>query len=238
MAKAVSLSLGRQQLERRMGYHYQNPALLVQALTHRSASQTHNYERLEFLGDALLGLIIARALYDRFPQQDEGRLTRMRATLVRQETLALVAKDLQLGAQLILSTGELKSGGHHRESILADVVEALIGAMFLDGALLDDIGPIVLTWFKRYLTDLIPGDALKDPKTRLQEWLQGRKLPLPDYQVLRIDGDAPNQSFYVSCRVFNQPEARAQAASRRYAEQAAAQMILNQLDNEYDPASK
>ncbi len=206
------------------------PALYKQALTHRSASQRHNYERLEFLGDALLGVIVAQYLYERFPNEQEGRLTRMRATLVRQESLAAIARDLKLGEALILSTGEMKSGGHHRESILADTVEALIGAIYLDCNDLEQVRPIVLKWYAPYLTNLAPTDALKDPKTRLQEYLQGRHLPLPEYKLVEVQGEAPNQHFTIHCQVTNFPAATGQGASRRSAEQTAASVILKQLE--------
>lgn len=214
----------------RLGYQFVEPALYKQALTHRSASQRHNYERLEFLGDALLGVIVAQYLYERFPDEQEGRLTRMRATLVRQESLAAIARDLKLGEALILSTGEMKSGGHHRESILADTVEALIGAIYLDCHDLEKVRPIVLKWYAPYLTDLAPTDALKDPKTRLQEYLQGRHLPLPEYKLVEVQGEAPNQHFTIHCQVTNLPTATGQGASRRSAEQTAASVILKQLE--------
>lgn len=217
-------------LELRLGHVFAQPALLVQALTHRSASQRSNYERLEFLGDALLGVIVARELYERFPHENEGRLTRMRATLVRQESLAHIARDLGLGPCMILSSGEMKSGGHHRESILADVVEALIGAIYLDSGDLDRVRTVVLQWYAPYLLTLAPTDALKDPKTRLQEWLQGRKLPLPEYQLLEVHGEAPHQSFTVECRVSGAPATCGKGASRRHAEQSAASDLIQLLE--------
>ena len=219
-----------QRLLKRLGYQFNDIGLFRQALTHRSVSQKNNYERLEFLGDALLGMIVAQYLYDRFPEEQEGRLTRMRATLVRQEALAAIARDLKLGENLILSTGEMKSGGHHRESILADVVEALIGAMFMDCQNLEKIRPLVMAWYKPYLDNLAPTDALKDPKTRLQEYLQGRRLPLPEYKLVNVDGEAPNQHFTIHCQVVNVPGAIGEGASRRNAEQTAASVILKQLE--------
>jgi ribonuclease-3 len=216
----------------RIGYAFNNTALLKQALTHRSVSQRHNYERLEFLGDALLGVIIAQYLYDKYPNEQEGRLTRMRATLVRQESLAAIARDLQLGQVLILSTGEMKSGGHHRESILADAVEALIGAIYLDCNDLEKLRDAVLNWYKPYSQDLIPSDALKDPKTRLQEYLQGRHLPLPEYKLMEVRGEAPHQHFTIHCQVINVPTATGQGASRRSAEQTAASIILKHIEQQ------
>ncbi|XID76025.1 ribonuclease III [Alkanindiges sp. WGS2144] len=220
----------QQRLLVRLGYAFTDNALFTQALTHRSASQRKNYERLEFLGDALLGMIIAQYLYHRFPEEQEGRLTRMRATLVRQESLAAIARDLKLGEALILSTGEMKSGGHHRESILADTVEALIGAMFLDCNDLEKVRPVVLKWYTPYLANIVPTDALKDPKTRLQEYLQGRRLPLPEYKLIEVRGEAPNQHFTIHCQVTNVPVAVGEGASRRSAEQTAASVILKQLE--------
>lgn len=221
-------------LEQRLGYAFVNVELLKQALTHRSVSQRNNYERLEFLGDALLGMLIAQYLFARYPAEDEGRLTRMRATLVRQETLAILAKSLELGTSLNLSSGEKKSGGHQRESILADVVEAIIGAMYLDCADIERVRHVVLAWYAPYVEHLTPGDALKDPKTRLQELLQGKKLPLPQYTLISVDGDAPNQFFTIECHVSGmsteQIISTGQGTSRRNAEQTAASGLLKSLE--------
>ena len=217
-------------LQSRIGYQFQQLDLLVLALTHRSVSQKANYERLEFLGDSLLGMIIANDLYHRYPLENEGRLTRMRATLVRQETLGKIANDLQLSQSLILSTGELKSGGHHRESILADTVESIIGAIYLDSHDLNLLQRIVLKWYTSYFDDLEPTDQLKDPKSRLQEYLQARKKPLPVYEVVDIQGDAPNQHFTVECVVDACPKVQGEGLSRRFAEQAAAAQILKLLE--------
>lgn len=217
----------------RLGYQFENPALFKQALTHRSVSQRHNYERLEFLGDALLGVIVAQYLYGHYPSEQEGRLTRMRATLVRQESLAIIARNLKLGPSLILSTGEMKSGGHHRESILADVVEAIIGAIYLDCNDLEKVRDIVLNWYEPFLGDLEPTDALKDPKTRLQEYLQGKHLPLPQYILFEVKGEAPNQHFTIHCQVSDVPVAVGQGSSRRSAEQTAASVILKHLEKSF-----
>lgn len=214
----------------RLGYQFRQVELLQLALTHRSVSQRHNYERLEFLGDSLLGTIIAKYLYARFPKEKEGNLTRMRATLVRQESLAKIAKDLQLGKSLVLSTGELKSGGHHRESILADVVESIMGAIYLDSQNFDQLQQIVLQWYAPYLEQIQPTEQLKDPKSRLQEWLQAQKLPLPKYDVIEIRGDAPNQHFTILCDVEGMDGVKGEGASRRFAEQAAAAEILKRLE--------
>lgn len=220
-----------QRLMLRLGYQFQQQELLKQALTHRSVSQRYNYERLEFLGDSLLGMIIANHLYGKFPNEKEGYLTRMRATLVRQETLAKIAKDLQLGKSLILSVGELKSGGHHRESILADVVEAIIGAIYLDSNQFEVLEAVVLKWYQPYSSSIEPSEQLKDPKSRLQEYLQAKKLPLPIYEVMHIEGDAPNQHFTIQCVVQGLDDViQGEGASRRYAEQAAAAKILKLLE--------
>lgn len=224
------MQLKNNRLMSRLGYQFRQQELLLQALTHRSVSQRENYERLEFLGDALLGMIIAKYLYCQFPHEKEGRLTRMRATLVRQEALGKIALDLQLGHSLILSSGELKSGGHHRESILADVVEALIGAIYLDSGRLETLEKVVLKWYQPYLQEIEPSDQLKDPKSRLQELLQAQKLPLPVYEVVDILGDAPNQHFTIHCQVSGLNVVKGEGASRRFAEQAAAADILKLLE--------
>lgn len=217
-------------LPSRIGYQFQQADLLQLALTHRSVSHKHNYERLEFLGDSLLGMIIANYLYQTYPHENEGRLTRMRATLVRQEALGKIANDLKLSRCLILSTGELKSGGHHRESILADTVEAIIGAIYVDSGDLELLKSIVLKWYTPYLDHIEPSDQLKDPKSRLQECLQARKKPLPVYEVVDIQGDAPHQHFKVQCSVAGLPNIVGEGSSRRFAEQAAAAEILKLLE--------
>lgn len=222
-------ALKNTRLMQRLGYQFKDSQLLERALTHRSVKVT-NYERLEFLGDSLLGMIIAQYLYHHYPQENEGRLTRMRATLVRQETLGKIAKDLQLGGHLILSVGELKSGGHHRESILADVVEAIIAAIYLDSKDFQLVNDLVLQWYRPYLDDLAEPEQLKDPKTRLQEYLQARRQALPVYEVLHIQGDAPNQIFTVQCTVDGLPKQQATGSSRRFAEQTVASKILIQLE--------
>jgi ribonuclease III len=217
-------------LPSRIGYQFKQPELLQLALTHRSVSHKYNYERLEFLGDSLLGMIIANYLYHAYPFENEGRLTRMRATLVRQEALGKIANDLKLSQCLILSTGELKSGGHHRESILADTVEAIIGAIYIDCGELKILQDIVLKWYGPYLNNIEPTDQLKDPKSRLQEYLQARKKPLPVYEVVDIQGDAPNQHFKVECSVDSLPKFIGEGSSRRFAEQTAAAEILKLLE--------
>ncbi|PJG85022.1 ribonuclease III [Conservatibacter flavescens] len=215
-------------LQRKLGYQFNRLELLKQALTHRSADSKHN-ERLEYLGDAILNFTIAEALYHQFPKCNEGELSRMRATLVREQTLAMLAREFDLGDYLRLGAGELKSGGFRRESILSDCVEAIIGAILLDS---DPIKTtqIVRQWYHGFLQTIKPGDNQKDPKTRLQEYLQGRRLALPTYQVVDIQGEAHCQTFKVECRVENIEQTFVGlGASRRKAEQAAAEQILKQL---------
>ncbi|TDB61018.1 ribonuclease III [Photorhabdus khanii] len=218
-------------LQRKLGYTFDQHDLLVQALTHRSASSKHN-ERLEFLGDSILSFVIANALYHRFPHVDEGDMSRMRATLVRGNTLAELAREFELGECLRLGPGELKSGGFRRESILADTVEALIGAIFLDSNI-QAIERIILSWYETRLNEISPGDKQKDPKTRLQEYLQGHHLPLPSYLVVMVRGEAHDQEFTIHCQVsgIEQP-VKGTGSSRRKAEQAAAEQALKQLELE------
>ncbi|WP_024872781.1 ribonuclease III [Tolumonas lignilytica] len=215
-------------LEQKLGYQFQNKDLLVRAITHRSAGSRHN-ERLEFLGDSILSLVIAEVLYHRFPNVSEGDMSRMRATLVREKTLAELAREFALGDYLILGPGELKSGGYRRESILADTVEALIGAIYLDSDL-DKIRSLLLQWYNERLDAIRPGVEQKDPKTRLQEFLQGRRRPLPTYAVTDVKGEAHNQQFMVECVIEDIETAFVGiGSSRRKAEQAAAEKALEQL---------
>lgn len=220
------MSLQKVRLQKRLGYEFADDELFALALTHRSVHKTHNYERLEFLGDALLSSVIAEALYLRFTGENEGRLTRMRATLVRQETLAQVAQDLQLGEQLNLGSGELKAGGRKRASILSDVVEALIGAIYLDSGDYVLIQRIVLAWFAPYLDKVGGLEVLKDAKSRLQELLQGQNRPLPVYVLDKVQGKAPDEVFFVLCQVEGQADIAAVGSSRRIAEQVAAEKML------------
>ncbi|MCH8501756.1 MAG: ribonuclease III [Aliidiomarina sp.] len=215
-------------LEKRIGYSFKDRALLVQALTHRSASDAH-YERLEFLGDSILSVVIAEALYHRFPKSPEGELSRMRATLVCGQMLAKIARQFELGPFLQLGPGELKSGGFRRDSILSDAVEGIIGAIFLDSDI-TQAQTIVRAWFEPLLQEIKPGNNQKDPKTRLQEYLQGRQFELPIYEVLATTGQAHNQKFSVSCSVEPLPApVVASGTSRRKAEQAAAAAAIEQL---------
>ena len=212
------------------GYAFRDPGLLAQALTHRSAAPLHN-ERLEFLGDALVNLIAAEALYRHWPKADEGTLTRARAELVRESALAVIARDLDLGRYLILGPGEMKSGGHRRDSILADAVEAIVAAIHLDAGF-EACREAVLPWFEPAIAALPPPNKLgKDAKTRLQEWLQGRQKPLPAYRLLAETGDEHAKIFRVSCAIAEPPvECEGEGSSRRAAEQVAADCVLGIID--------
>jgi len=215
-------------LAARLGHEFQDVSLLHRALTHRSRSSS-NYERLEFLGDSVLSLVISALLYDRFPDLSEGELTRLRATLVRRETLAVLARELKLGDYLQLGSGELKSGGFDRDSILADALEALLGAIYKDGGI-EAVKATVQTIFQTQLNQLDPGAILKDPKTRLQEYLQQRGLPTPSYEVMEVRGEAHQQYFVVECRIpALDTYIRGEGSSRRHAEQAAAAVACERL---------
>lgn len=209
-----------------LGYAFRQPGLLEEALTHRSAAPRHN-ERLEFLGDALLNLVMAEYLFQRYPQASEGELSRLRATLVKGEALAELARGLKLGGELWLGQGEMRSGGPQRESILADALEAIFGAVYLDGGL-DACRALILHLYRNELTGLASASELKDPKTRLQEYLQARQQPLPVYSVLEIRGEPHAQSFTVECAVADR-RAVAVGSNRRKAEQDAARQMLEQL---------
>jgi ribonuclease-3 len=214
----------------RIGHVFADPGLLAQALTHRSAGAPHN-ERLEFLGDGIVNLMIAEALYLRWPKADEGALTRARAELVREAALAVIGRELQLGERLTLGPGEMKSGGHRRDSILADAVEAVVAAIYLDAGFAA-CRAVVLPWFERALAALPVGKPEKDAKTRLQEWLQARQLPLPGYELISESGDDHAKQFRVGCTLTTpQYRAEGEGTSRRLAEQQAAAAILRQLDS-------
>lgn len=218
-------------LSKRLGYQFKDQSLLLQALTHRSAKGTHN-ERLEFLGDSILGFVIAQALFEKFPKHNEGDLTRMRSSLVKGVTLAEIGRNFHLGEHLILGPGELKSGGHRRESILEDAVEAIIGAVYLDSDI-SQCKKLVLNWFEKRLNEIKPGHEQKDPKTRLQEYLQGRKIELPVYEVVNITGQSHNQEFTVKCTTsITDEEVVTKGTSRRKAEQAAAQQVLELIQHD------
>lgn len=211
------------------GYVFDDPGLLEQALTHRSAAAVHN-ERLEFLGDALVNLIVAEALYKLWPRADEGTLTRARAELVRESSLATIARRMDLGSHLILGPGEMKSGGHRRDSILADAVEAIVGAIHLDSNF-DACRAAVLPWFDEAIAALPPPHKLgKDAKTRLQEWLQARGKPLPAYRLVAESGDEHAKSFRVACAIADPPvECEGEGSSRRAAETQAAERVLDRI---------
>lgn len=215
-------------LHRALGYEFSDPHLLDLALTHRSVGGRNN-ERLEFLGDSILNHIIAEALYQQFPKSREGDLSRLRASLVKGDTLAELARELELGEYLTLGSGERKSGGHRRGSILADALEAVVGAMLLDSNV-EQCRSCVLALFKPRLAQLESGAAEKDAKTRLQEYLQGRGQPLPDYELLHVQGEDHNQQFHITCRL-QKPALVVEGAgsSRRKAEQAAALSALEHL---------
>jgi ribonuclease-3 len=208
-------------LRDRLGYAFRDGRLLAQALTHRSYGATHN-ERLEFVGDAVLNCVIAAVLYDRFGSLPEGDLSRLRANLVNRDTLARLARDAGLGGEVRLGEGELRSGGAERPSILADALEAVFGAIFLDGGFAAAREAIERV-FADELAAVDPTVSGKDPKTRLQEWLQARRLALPDYAVVEVAGEQHAQTFTVECRI---PAlgivGEGRGASRRAAEQAAA----------------
>ena len=212
------------------GYLFRDPALLAQALTHRSAGAPHN-ERLEFLGDALVGLVAAEALYLRWPKADEGAMTRARAELVRESSLARLARDHGLGERITLGPGEMKSGGHRRDSILSDALEAVVGAIYLDAGF-EACRAAVLPWFEPLIDALPAGGIGKDPKTRLQEWLQARQRPLPAYELLSESGEEHARTFHVRCQLADPAlEAAGSGSSRRAAEQEAAAALLTQRES-------
>lgn len=212
-------------LQARLDYRFRDESLLAEALTHRSAPGPNN-ERLEFLGDSILNFVVADELFRRCPRDSEGALSRLRASLVNRPSLADLARDLQLGSCLRLGSGELKSGGHRRESILADTLEAVLGAVYLDGGF-DACRGVIRQLYQERL-DCLPSIAdLKDAKTRLQEYLQGQRRPLPNYTVLEVRGKAHDQVFRVQCLVDGVAAAtEGEAGSRRQAEQQAADAML------------
>lgn len=223
----MSVSLNR--LTKKLNYKFRDESLLKAALTHRSVRGMNN-ERLEFLGDAVVNFIIAEALYYLYPKAKEGELSRLRATLVKGETLAILAREFELGEHLRLGVGELKSGGARRESILADALEAVIAAIYLDGGF-EVCRERVLKWYDERLKLVFAGGGeLKDPKTCLQEYLQAQKLPLPVYSIRAIEGEAHAQTFFVECQVPGLPHlAVGEGTSRRKAEQVSAKQYLELL---------
>lgn len=213
-----------EELMQNLGYQFADKNLLEMALTHRSLRGSNN-ERLEYLGDSALNFIIAFALYQRFAKAREGELSRLRSNLVKGETLALLAQELHLSDYIRLGMGEKKAGGAQRESILADAMEAIIGAIFLDGGF-QVACEQVLRWYQKRL-ETISIKNLKDPKTQLQEYLQSEKLPLPEYTIVDIQGEAHAQTFFIECRVAGlQHVAKGSNKSRRKAEQDAAKNML------------
>ena len=212
------------------GYQFRRSELLEQALTHRSHSRSLNNERLEFLGDSVLNLIISNFIYRRFESASEGRLSRIRASLVKQETLAEVARKINLGDHIYLGGGELKSGGFRRDSILSDALEAVIAAIYLDSDY-TQAEKTVLQLFDDLLQAVDGDSSLKDPKTQLQEFLQGRQKSLPRYEVVQTDGKSHDQVFTVSCELVDLDlKSKGKGSSRKKAEQQAAHQLLTKLD--------
>ena len=225
MRPSLTTSPNLQALQKRLEHVFSNPQLLIQALTHRSFSSDHN-ERIEFLGDSVLNLAVAGLLYEQLSELPEGDLSRVRANLVKQDTLHQIAASLGLPGMLRLGEGEAKSGGQKRPSILADAVEALIGAVYLDAGF-DAASALVRRLFKDVAINAQMPAIGKDPKTELQEWLQGRKMGLPIYRVVGTQGAAHQQTFDVECEIFEYRRAeRGMGGSRRAGEQAAAIAML------------
>jgi ribonuclease III len=228
---SVVTSVALSELQIRLGYAFRQPGLLQQAVTHRSFSADHN-ERLEFLGDSVLNLSVAHLLYAQLTSLPEGDLSRVRANLVKQDTLHQLAKTLDLSAVMRLGDGEMRSGGQNRPSILADALEAIIGAVYLDGGY-KDAQALIERLFAQVEIKPDMQAVSKDPKTELQEWLQGRKLALPKYTVVGTSGAAHRQQFEVSCEVTELRQTQqGSGASRRAAEQAAAAAMLQNLKSE------
>jgi ribonuclease-3 len=215
-------------LERTLGHRFSRPELLRQALTHRSYGSPHN-ERLEFLGDSVLNCIVAALLFERFQSLREGELSRLRANLVRQDTLAQIAQTLKLGDHIRLGEGELKSGGFRRPSILADALEAIIGSIYLDAGF-DAARGVIESLYGSLLAEIDPKQSAKDAKTELQELLQARKLPLPTYELIDTRGEAHAQEFKVACAIPTLGiRASGSGTSRRNAEQAAARGAIDAM---------
>jgi ribonuclease-3 len=225
------LALSPDKLFRTLNYSFNDLSLAELALTHRSIGSANN-ERLEFLGDAILGAVIAEILFQRHPKAAEGDLTRLRAALVKGTTLAELGQKFNLGDYIRLGSGELKSGGFRRESILACAIEALIGAVYLDAGF-EASRDFILALYEDRLDEVSPESVQKDPKTRLQEFLQARKQPLPEYELEKLEGEPHAQIFYVKCRLPGlEQEVSGQGGSRRKAEQLAAEEALSILSAE------
>lgn len=217
-----------QRLQKHLGYHFNQLAYLKQALTHRSAGILNN-ERLEFLGDSILSYVMAKALYEKFPDMTEGQLSRLRAHLVKGEMIAEVALEIDLGDYLSLGPGELKSGGFRRASILADALEAVIAAVLLDGGIAA-CDTLIRHLYRTRLEDVHLNDNLKDHKTQLQEYLQSQKKPLPEYTLVKTEGEEHEQLFYVTCQVHGfKFITDGHGDSRRKAEQIAAKTYLEKI---------
>ena len=213
---------------RRLDYHFKTPAYLKQALTHCSAGIENN-ERLEFLGDAILSTVISNALFTKFPNQNEGLLSRLRSHLVKGDMLASIGLELDLGDYLYLGQGELKTGGFRRASILSDALEAVFAAVFLDGGF-DAAQRVILHIYETRLHDADLQDSLKDPKTQLQEYLQSKKSSLPEYTLTNVIGEEHDQIFYITCEVPGlKISTQGHAETRKKAEQIAAKLVLKQL---------
>lgn len=215
-------------LAKRLGHEFAKSEWLELALTHRSVGGEHN-ERLEFLGDAVLGMVIAEDLYQRFPLADEGQLSRLRSSLVKRDTLAALARSLGIGALLRMGAGELNSGGQERASTLADTLEAVFGAVWLDAGF-DSARAVILRLYEGALQGLDPQQLDKDPKTRLQERMQAASRPLPEYEVLSLSGQPHEQTFVLCCLLPDSGQkTQGSGSSRRRAEQAAAEAMLELL---------
>lgn len=217
-----------ERLCRALDYQFSTMALLKQALTHRSAHIKNN-ERFEFLGDSILSMVISRQLFDQYPEYSEGQLSRLRSHLVKGETLATIAQELQLGDYLYLGQGELKSGGFRRPSTLADALEAIFAAIFFDGGI-EAAQRIILRLYNTRLTNPDSNSTFKDAKTQLQEYLQSKKAPLPQYTLLNVTGEEHEQTFQVQCKILTPAmTAQGSAETRRKAEQLAAMQLLQNL---------
>jgi ribonuclease-3 len=221
-------------LKKSLDYEFNDVRLLEQALTHRSAPGANN-ERFEFLGDAVLDFVISEVVFRAHPMAPEGDLSRLRSALVKDTSLAALAADLGVGEHMIMGSGERKTGGHRRESILADALEAIFGAVYLDAGF-DAARVVIERTFGKRLEDFPPVEELRDPKTRLQEWLQARQLGLPDYELVEVTGQAHRQYFEVSCKVNGiATTTTGSGTSRRNAEQESAMKMLDELSGSESP---
>lgn len=221
--------MNQERFQATIGYQFKRAKLLEQALTHRSFSRNINNERLEFLGDSVLNLVISRHIYQRDPDANEGELSRIRASLVNEKALAQVARDINLGEYIHLGGGELKSGGFRRASILSDTMEAIFGAIYLDSGF-SQAQKTILFLYDKYIQTLPDTETLKDPKTRLQEYLQAQKIDLPEYTVAKTVGKSHDQTFTVTCNIDAlKLQTSGKGSSRKKAEQAAADRAFQQL---------